>query len=183
MKSAESNDFPQAKANTAYELGGHRLQMEVTMKITGLTHIGICVTDIERSIKFYTEMMGFQITEGPTPPIRDPEDSRGMGFADCITRTCVLRCDAGFSLELVQFLEPEPACLADRLDLIGKHHIAYQVDDIHQWYHKWVEAGLPVYDQPILVNAENEEDSFYWAYVKDPDGITLELNQKVSSLL
>ena len=47
------------------------------------------------------------------------------------------------------------------------------------WYHKWVEAGLPVYYKPVLVNAENEEDSFYWAYVKDPDGITLELNQKL----
>lgn len=147
------------------------------MKITGLTHIVVCVTDIEQSIKFYTEMMGFQITEGPMPPILDSEDSMGMGFADRITRTCILECEAGFSLELAQFLEPKPACLVDKLNLVGKHHIAYQVDDIYEWYHKWVEAGLPAYYKPVLVNAENEEDSFYWAYVKDPDGITLELNK------
>lgn len=146
------------------------------MNVTGLTHIGFCVKDIEQSIDFYTRVMGFEVADGPTDPIHDEDDSKGMGFDDCITRTCILDCKAGFALELVQFLEPDPLPLIVALNQIGKHHIAYEVDDIFTFFKKWEEEGAFIYDKPVLYQSEQGE-SFYWAYVQDPDGITLELSQ------
>lgn len=147
------------------------------MKVTGLTHIGICIKDMEKSIDFYTRIMGFKVTDGPSDPIRDDDDSKGMGFDDCVTRTCILECEAGFALELVEFLEPESEPLNKALNQLGKHHIAYEVDDIFAFFKTWEEEGIHVYYKPVLIEAENKEDSFYWAYVQDPDGITLELSQ------
>lgn len=148
------------------------------MKVTGLVHIGICISDMEKSIDFYTRIMGFKVLEGPTPPIHDNDDSKGMGLEDCITRTCIVGNNEGnIALELVQFIEPDVTPLIDCLNHIGKHHIAYEVDDIFAFLRRWEDEGMEIYYKPVLVKTDDEKDSFYWAYVKDPDGITLELSQ------
>lgn len=149
------------------------------MKAIDIVHIGICVSDIDASIDFYTRVMGFKIKTGPTIPMCDDNDSKGMGFNECITRTCILTCNDNFKLELTEFINPESMDVVSNLNQIGKHHIAYRVDDIFAFLKKWEDEGLYAYSEPILVEGDECMGSFYWSYVKDPDGITLELNQPI----
>lgn len=150
------------------------------MKITELKHVGVCVSDLEKSVDFYTEFMGFEIKEPPSDPIDDEDESFGIGMEHAVSRVALLELkEMNFVLELIQFLEPEASAIVRQINAVGKHHIAYEVDDIFAWYKKWQEASLRVYYHPALAFGYDEEDAFYWLYVDDPDGIAIELTQSV----
>jgi lactoylglutathione lyase len=120
-----------------------------------LTYVGIRVTNLQKSIDFYTRVLGMTIagrgkveqTKGETVGLQTEE--------------------SGFMLELNYYGENcpfnTPYTVGEGLD-----HLAFKVNDLDKALEEARQAGY----QTIL---EMKTDGGRWAYIEDPDGIWIEL--------
>ncbi len=127
-------------------------------KVTGLAHIGVYVSDIERSVTFYEKILGFECYE--KADIEDPSGVIRIAFVK--NGSCVI--------ELVQ--KPDATQKPDGpID-----HIAMLVDDIDAAMADLRAKGVtfetdePV-DLPMVLNGVR------YAFFCGPDGEHLEINQ------
>jgi lactoylglutathione lyase len=118
-------------------------------------YVGIRVTDLERSIDFYTKLLGMRVvgrgkieaTKGETVGL---ESEKG-----------------GFNLELNYYEENSPY---NTKYIVGEglDHLAFKVDDLD----RALEEARTLGHRTIL---RIEADSGRWAYIEDPNGIWIEL--------
>lgn len=131
--------------------------------ITNVLHVGISVSDMERSLKWYKEVMGFEqiMKDDYVPPLG--------------ARIVFIRGWGGFEIELFQYDEPK-AIPADRLkpnsDLqtIGTKHAAFAVDDMPALKAHFVACGVDIAHEVTM-------DGEAVMFVRDPDGVLLEFIQ------
>jgi lactoylglutathione lyase len=121
-------------------------------------HIGLNVTDLARSRRFYQEAFGFEV-------VAEAEAS-GKPFA-------LLGKDGNLVVTLWQQSAAETAFPTDRP---GLHHLSFQVDSLEE-----VEAaqarlkalGAPFVYDDIVTHSEGGSSSAI--FFRDPDGIRLEI--------
>ncbi|MCW3992612.1 MAG: VOC family protein [Candidatus Bathyarchaeota archaeon] len=112
-------------------------------------HIGIYVTDMERSLRFYTEVLGFQVR-------------RRLSVGESLF--AVLDVGGGL-LELIQH---PGAVEAPR----GRwSHVAFHIEDYDGLISKLEEMGLELRKVTL-------DDSSRLAFFKDPDGHDIEIMEK-----
>jgi lactoylglutathione lyase len=122
---------------------------------TKFTYVGIRVTNIKKSIQFYTKILGLTVTgRGKI------EQTKG--------ETVGLESEkGGFVLELNHYEKDSPYntkyVVGEGLD-----HLAFKVDDLDKALEEARLAGYPT----IL---KMEANGGRWAYIEDPDGIWIEL--------
>jgi lactoylglutathione lyase len=119
-------------------------------------HIGLNVSDIKRSKKFYQQIFGFEV-------MLESEDS-GKLFV-FLTQ--------GDRLLLTLWQQSSGAFVKDRP---GLHHLSFQVDSVEQV--RAVEArvrsaGAKIYHEGIVPHAEGAPSG--GIFFDDPDGIRLEV--------
>lgn len=129
------------------------------------SHTGCCVTDLERSRRFYVEALGF--TEVLAFDVTGPEAARLMGLAEPVRlRAVYLRRD-GFVLELLGFTEPPPEPPSPWSILRpGLTHVSLMVDDLEAACARVTACGGRVRDTGRVAGA---------VFVEDPDGRPVEL--------
>jgi lactoylglutathione lyase len=137
-----------------------------------LEHTALSVTNLDRSIAFYTEHMGFTFVR-----IIDclPQGRLGevVGLPGCAARLAFLQSGDNL-LELFEYLNPRGKTLprertqADH----GLTHLGFRTDDIHADYQRLRKAGVEFYREPIEYRA-----GVWVAYFYGPDGETCELRQ------
>jgi len=138
--------------------------------IKGMHHIGISVTNLERAVGFYTELLGMEIA-APAFPLNGSQMEQVMALTALQAQLCVVR-KGSLMLELFEFAQPKPAPkdanypVSDR----GITHFGIEVDDIDATYERLMAAGVrfhsPVQTFPRGVKA---------TYGRDPDGNVFEL--------
>jgi len=118
-------------------------------------YVGIRVTDLGRSIDFYTNVLGMKVsgrskieqTKGETVGLQTEKD--------------------GFTLELNYYGKDSPYntkyVVGEGLD-----HLAFKVDDLDKALEEAKKAG----HRTIL---QMKADGGRWAYIEDPDGNWIEL--------
>ncbi len=146
------------------------------MSAGSLHHVGLSVSDLERSIHFYRDLLGLSVRE------RD-EASGGQletvtGVLGSHVRIADLEFGNGRTLELTQYLAPVGVAVHPRPSDAGHTHVGIEVEDVDAVYRRLVDAGVLVRSQPIVL----EDAGPYWTgskvvHVLDPDGITVELVQ------
>ncbi|HUV93724.1 MAG TPA: VOC family protein [Anaerolineae bacterium] len=141
------------------------------MKIEGQHHIGITVSDLERSIEFYRDMLGMTLrSEGE---LTGERISKIVGLQGTHIKSAYLAA-GDLVLELFQYLEPaggkQKASLR-QID-VGHYHLAFLVDDIDDAYEKLTARGVRFSDAP-----QHFENGGGAIYFWDPDGVALEFIQ------
>lgn len=125
--------------------------------ITGIGHVAVTVKDMERSVRFYTEALGFQKAfEFRHPETGDPW-------------IVYLNISPGQFIELFYGgTEDHPwhDCL------IGVQHLCFETDDIHAAVEKIRDAGFSIDIEP-----KQGIDLNWQAWTRDPDGVRIELMQ------
>jgi lactoylglutathione lyase len=118
-------------------------------------YVGIRVTSLERSIDFYTNILGMKVsgrskieqTKGETVGLQTEKD--------------------GFTLELNYYEKNSPYntkyVVGEGLD-----HLAFKVDDLDKALEEAKKAGHRTFLQM-------KADGGCWAYIEDPDGNWIEL--------
>lgn len=123
--------------------------------ITGITHAAIRVTDLERSIEFYSGLLGM------------PEKFRLTG-EDGSPWLVYLQISENQFIELFPGAEG-PHAPAQTAGLV---HICLMVDDIQQTYKELISRGLQTNGEPILGG-----DNSWQFWTNDPDGNPIEFHQ------
>ena len=132
-------------------------------------HVGTCVTDLDRSTRFY-EALGFehQTERDLTPP--DAATARLLGIDPPVGLTAVyLRLD-GFVLELLHYSRADnPAGAIRPMNQPGLTHLSLTVDDLPATLRLLESCGGTVVESSDLGIA---------VMVRDPDGQLIELIAK-----
>jgi lactoylglutathione lyase len=122
-----------------------------------LTYVGIRVTNLQRSIDFYTKILGMNVvgrskieqTKGETVGLQSEKDS--------------------YTIELNHYEKSSPYN-TEYVVGEGLDHLAFKVDDLNKALEEARRGG----HRTIL---EINADGGRWAYIEDPDGIWIELFQ------
>ena len=141
-------------------------------KVSRLHHIGIPVSDMERSIAFYTRLLGF--TEaGITATAQGPELSAVLQVDDAELEAVFLRSGDLF-LELLHYSSPEIKPFSGRNCDVGVVHVCFEVDSVQAVHDELVAEGV-AFNAPPMTLEEGDLAGHTFAYFRDPDGIQLEL--------
>jgi catechol-2,3-dioxygenase len=119
-------------------------------------HVGLNVTDVDRSAAFYHAVFGFRVLDEGTDPARR---YAFLGDGDRLVLTLWQQADGRFA--------PRQA---------GLHHLAFQVESIAQVREaarRVREAGGHLYYEDIVPHAEGAQSG--GIYFDDPDGTRLEI--------
>lgn len=144
------------------------------MKIHRLDHIGITVSDIESAKQFFLdfglELVGEDVVQGEIV-------GRIVGLNDVKSKIAMLRTpDGNVDIELSEFLSP-PSVDGSEGALVnarGIRHLCFNVEDLDGLVSKMRTKGTELVGE--IVNYEN----FYkLCYLRGPDGIILELAEKL----
>jgi len=133
--------------------------------VSVFNHVGHCVTDLERSRRFYVEALGFEPWYDLQPP--DQPSDRLLGMPAPIGMSCAYLRRDGFVLELLHFVDAGTADAPTRvMNNVGLTHISVSVDDIAATCAQVAELG-----GEILADT----DIGLAIFVRDPDGQMIEL--------
>ena len=142
------------------------------MKNARLLHYSHCVSDIERSRRFYTEVLGFEVMA--EFDFDDANTARVMGVPDARFTGIFLKRD-GMRIEIIGFSNPPPerAVRRRRSNEIGHSHLSFYVTDLDATLRALREQGVTVDDDTRATVVNGIE----CCVVRDPDGFPIEIVQ------
>jgi glyoxylase I family protein len=144
-------------------------QEAATAEPVKLLQIGLCVSDLDRSVKFYTEALGFKV-EGNRVPIPKALGKLLEMPAD-FDMTIQFVSKNGVRLELISFKNPAVKSEGKRaMNQAGLTHIALQVTDFDATVAAIKKLGGTAADATML-NAGPAK----YMFCTDPDGTRLEI--------
>ncbi len=147
--------------------------------IRGIDHLNIVVSDLDRSVRFYTETLGFRQTA--EVELEGEWIGRIVGLAGVRARAVFIEAPGGGPrIELLQYFVPVGQALpaASQANTAGLRHLAFRVDDIAAMAARLRAAGVTLFSDPVRVPsgvvkfAAGEKTLVYFL---DPDGVILEL--------
>jgi catechol 2,3-dioxygenase-like lactoylglutathione lyase family enzyme len=134
--------------------------------VSAFNHVGQCVTDLERSKRFYCELLGFVVEREINPP--DESSARLLSLAPPLGMTASYLVRDGLVLELLHFgaAGQTQQYRERRMNEPGLTHISLSVDDIDEVCARVPGFGGEVVGESNIGNA---------VFVRDPDGQLVEL--------
>jgi catechol 2,3-dioxygenase-like lactoylglutathione lyase family enzyme len=137
-----------------------------------LTHVGICVADLDRSLRFYRDLLGFTY-EHELHVAGEPSDTL-LRLRDVDLHAVYLVRD-GVRIELLRFASPPaPAHRARTMHEPGLTHLSFRVTDLDATLAALRAAGARVLDETIIRLPEFQAAA---CFIADPDGQLIELVQ------
>ena len=146
-----------------------------SFKILSTNHTSFTVSDLEWSLSFFRDILGFEVTS------KAPRDPRAIQHITGVEEAEVLIAYVrapGHSVELIQYLRPDRrAKPQSRPCDVGFAHLAFDVDNVDAAVIAAEEYGVRPIAVPYVTNAGPNAGGKV-VYLRDPDGITIELIQK-----
>jgi lactoylglutathione lyase len=135
------------------------------------SHFGICVRDLDRSIRFFCEGLGFEQAEG-----FELDSTTALGLERSLEVAGPVRIVSQFiqndtmKIELLHFVEPgvggSPSATRNQ---VGLTHLSFYVDDLDVATKHLVDCGATV------VEGTRASPGIDLLFLADPDGVRVEL--------
>ncbi|MGO1543272.1 MAG: VOC family protein [Gulosibacter sp.] len=145
----------------------------MSFTVEGIHHVGITVRDIKRSFEWYQLMFG--LVPGPINHNSGPDLEAGVQVEGAQLDYSMIEIGA-LRIEFLEYKEPEGRDFNLQNSDIGATHICFQVDDMDAAYNSLTSKGA-VFSAPPVALIDGSLAGSKWAYLRDPDGIQLELWQ------
>ena len=144
------------------------------MGIQGFSHVGVCCSDLERSTRFYADVLGFReiFTMEMGNEVAATMERDGIRFESRMLRRGDVR------LELLHWLEPEADGEQSKRPMtkFGMTHLCFRVDDVDDLVDAAEKAGGRAHRHTLseLPGAGVGGQSVKLLYLTDPDGVRIE---------
>ena len=140
-------------------------------QIIAADHTGITVTDLERSLAFWRDVLGFQLSHRPHQSGKLASEITGVPGAEI--SIAVLK-GYGHKIELLEYLAPSDRTRsALRPCDVGSVHVAFTVDDLDALLERIAASGWHAAGSPQTLQSGPNAGKRV-VYVRDPDGTTIE---------
>ncbi len=140
-------------------------------------HIGITVRDIDRSVEFWRSFLGVEPRWRQI--LNAPYLGRVTGYPGVNIDATIIDLPGGPVLEILNYLVEDKNPNSSETANPGNVHICIEVEDIDAMWNRAVESGAtPVSPGPVEITA-GPNTGVKACYLRDPDGITLELFRPV----
>ena len=145
---------------------------ETAFRILAADHTGITVSNLERSLAFWRDVLGFELSHGAHQRGEMAEQITGVKGAEL--KLAVLKTPSGHKIELLEYLSPP-----DRKNVhlgpsdVGHVHVALIIDNLEAVLKRIAASGWNAAGKPqTLTKGPNSGKRV--VYVRDPDGTTIE---------
>lgn len=141
-----------------------------------LDHIALTVSDLDRSLRFYCDMLG--LVEGSAHDLYGENISK-MAAKDRVRMKVVrLICPEtpGVQIDLQQYLEPKGRQSDSKLGDIANSHFCVTVGDIDEAYKNLQAQGVQFVSAPVEFDLD-AEGKIGCVFFLDPDGYVLEMTE------
>lgn len=139
--------------------------------IKRIHHFSLTVSDMDRSLDFYTENLDAHVLSDAV--IQESDGHSVTRIPNAKLRIVFLDLH-GSLIELIQYLSPIGKPLRTRTCDTGSAHIAFAVDNLDAAYHDLQRKGVRFKSEPTRTGTD-PGTIVKCVYFLDPDGITLEL--------
>ena len=147
--------------------------------IQGFSHIGIAVSDLDRSIRFYSEVFGF--TELYRLDFGDNEVAATMEQEGAFRSAMLLRDDV--RVELLQWVDVTTSGGGKKpMTELGFTHLSFRVEHVDDLTDAVVAAGGQVHPQTLSHVGPEGPSRTSLLYYTDPDGTRIEVMTNVPQL-
>ena len=149
--------------------------------IQGFFHVSFTVSNLEASVKWYTEVLGLEYFRGQEQ--HNEYTSKLVGYPDAHLKVAQLRVPgqtipvSRHHIELVEYVHPRGEDIPLDTNRTGVGHWAFVVDDIHKEFDRLKALGVKFKAERPVAIEQGVNKGGYTVYFTDPDGITLEILQ------
>ncbi|GIW40366.1 MAG: glyoxalase [Candidatus Binatia bacterium] len=142
------------------------------MKDARLLHYSHCVSDIERSRRFYVEVLGFEVCG--EFDFDDEATAKVMGIPGAKFKGIFMKRD-GMRIEIIGFRNPPPPkdVRPRRADEIGHSHFSFYVKNLDAALDYLRSKGVEVVEE----TRATLQGGIECCVVRDPDGFPIEIVQ------
>jgi catechol 2,3-dioxygenase-like lactoylglutathione lyase family enzyme len=151
--------------------------------MNGISHVAIGVRDMERSLRFYRDLLGLEVRFDGMQPIggmpslyASPEKGQ--------RRAAHLRYGKGPTAGFLVLSERPGGTPGEaiKLDQVGISHFSWWVEDIRAIHARLKDAGVKILVPPAETDSSGYGDppgkKYLTCLFEDPDGIIVQLDQK-----
>ena len=134
-----------------------------------IRHIGIVVSDLDKALCFYKDMLGLKVVKDTNEP-SDFIDTI-LSLKNTSLRTVKMEAHDGNLIELLYFKSHPEKPKKRGITEIGCSHVAFTVENIDELYNKLTKKGVVFNSSPKI----SPDGYAKVAFCKDPDGTFIEL--------
>ena len=145
------------------------------VRVLATNHTSFTVSNLDRTLGFFRDALGFEITSRAPRSQRLIESITGVRGADVVIAYVK---GPGHDLELIEYVGPEDrGSVRPRPCDVGFAHVAYDVDDVAAAVDAASSHGFLPLGPPTEVD-QGPNRGARVVYLRDADGLAVELIQK-----
>jgi catechol 2,3-dioxygenase-like lactoylglutathione lyase family enzyme len=135
------------------------------------SHVGVCVSDLDRSVRFYCDGLGFERAERyDLDADQMPDLRRGLEVGDASAVVSQMIVNGGLKVELIHYPGRAPrGTPSTSRGLLGLTHLSFFVEDVDAAAARLVEHGATILPDTRV------DVGMALVFLTDPDGTRIEL--------
>ena len=156
------------------------------MYIKTIDHIALMVSDIDRSLRFYRDLLGLEVVS-PEEHINKPWVDEMVKMSNVHVREYRFRAkggvngyvgdegDAELTFDIIQYIHPEsPPVERYAIHHVPSAHLCFGVEELPPIYERLKAEGVEFVSPPVRYTGDGE---WHVLFFYDPDGNLLEFNE------
>jgi len=150
--------------------------------IKAFHHVKFTVSDLDRSVRFYRDMLGLELVR-ISERANIPSYDHLLGLKDASLRVAMLRHPVNkFVLALIHYVHPATQPRSQEHYFVGASQLAFEVADVDAQYALLKQAGYGTINPPVDIVRDGRRVARAM-YALDPDGISIDLFQEFEDVV
>lgn len=143
-------------------------------EVKGYVHSGVTVKDLQTSLDFYTNILGFEYVKKQTNTAEYMHDLVNIPGLEKI-EIAFVRTPDGIFIELLEYVGMDRYSGETRSCDYGTGHFCLEVENLEQMVSDLKEKGIQFKSKQVATITAGTHKGAKAVYMKDPDGYLIEL--------